>query len=63
MPSQLMLLRILCNMFSSTYDPQCIGANYIIEDSERFSTVVDCISDSFSSKKETIRQVIFVWEN
>lgn len=63
MPSQMMLLRILCNMFSPRYNPQCAGANYIIGDSERFTTVVDCISDSLSAKKETIRQVIFVWEN
>uniref|UniRef100_A0A7S1PG31 PPPDE domain-containing protein n=1 Tax=Percolomonas cosmopolitus TaxID=63605 RepID=A0A7S1PG31_9EUKA len=58
MPTQLMSLRVFCNMFASTYDKEReggFGRKFIVQDEHRFNTTVEMISHSMSSPLEGLR--------
>lgn len=56
MPTQLMVLRMYCNMFPATFDsgfvPQSVK---LLTSSEKFSKLVDIITSSLTSKLEALR--------
>lgn len=48
MPSQLMVLRLYCNIFNGQYSKADPAAAYFVQSDERLSLVIDCVANAFT---------------